>query len=76
MPEKNQAALDFLATRRSHSPKVLTAPVPDRAEVEELLTYAARSPDHGAVVVGEDHGSIARVDGRHAQFPLVMVERA
>ncbi|WP_136637182.1 nitroreductase family protein [Pseudooceanicola onchidii] len=49
MPEKNQAALDFLATRRSHSPKVLTAPVPDRAEVEELLTYAARSPDHGAL---------------------------
>lgn len=50
MPDKNQAALDFLATRRSHSPKVLTTPVPTKAEVEELLTYAARSPDHGALV--------------------------
>ena len=49
MPDKNQAALDFLAARRSHPPKVLTEPVPDRAEVEELLTYAVRSPDHGAL---------------------------
>jgi nitroreductase len=49
MPEKNQAALDFLAKRRSHSPKVLTAPVPDRSEVEALLMLAARSPDHGAL---------------------------
>ena len=50
MPEKNQAALDFLASRRSHSPKVLTSPVPSREEVETLLGYAARSPDHGALV--------------------------
>ncbi|EAQ04914.1 nitroreductase family protein [Pseudooceanicola batsensis HTCC2597] len=50
MPEKNQAALDFLATRRSHPPKLLTEPVPDRAQLEELLTIAARSPDHGALI--------------------------
>lgn len=49
MPEKNQAALDFLATRRSHPPKLLREPVPNRAELEDLLTYAARSPDHGAL---------------------------
>ena len=50
MPEKNQPALDFLASRRSHSPKVLTAPVPSREELETLLALAARSPDHGALV--------------------------
>lgn len=50
MSTKNQAALDFLATRRSHSPKVLTTPVPDAAALETLLTLAARTPDHGALV--------------------------
>lgn len=50
MPEANSAALDFLAARRSHSPKVLTTPVPDKAELDQLLTLAARSPDHGALV--------------------------
>lgn len=50
MPDKNQAALDFLATRRSLSPKALKEPVPSRDELAELLTYAARSPDHGALV--------------------------
>lgn len=50
MPDKNQAALDFLANRRSHSPKVLTTPVPNKDELEALLTLAARSPDHGMLV--------------------------
>ena len=45
----DQAVLDFLATRRSHSPKVLTAPVPTRDQLESLLDLAARSPDHGAL---------------------------
>ncbi|AJE48316.1 nitroreductase family protein [Celeribacter indicus] len=47
MPEKNQAALDFLLTRRSRPAKTLTTPVPERAEIELLLTAAARTPDHG-----------------------------
>lgn len=42
--------LEFLLTRRSHSFKTLTTPVPTRAELEPLLTAAARSPDHGALV--------------------------
>lgn len=49
MPEKNQAALDFLAARRSHPPKLLTTPVPGRDELNALLTLAARAPDHGAL---------------------------
>jgi nitroreductase len=47
MPPRNQAALDFLLTRRSRPAKTLRAPVPDRAELETLLTAAARTPDHG-----------------------------
>ncbi|MFK7875839.1 MAG: nitroreductase [Paracoccaceae bacterium] len=47
MPEKNQAALDFLLTRRSRPAKTLTGPLPDRDTLTMLLTAAARTPDHG-----------------------------
>lgn len=47
MPAPNPAALEFLLTRRSRPAKTLTTPVPDKAAVEELLTAAARTPDHG-----------------------------
>lgn len=47
MPDRNPAALDFLLTRRSRPAKTLEPPVPERAEVERLLTAAARCPDHG-----------------------------
>mgnify|MGYP003770894147 CR=1 FL=1 len=47
MPAPNQAALDFLLTRRSRPAKTLRAPVPDRATLDILLTAAARTPDHG-----------------------------
>ncbi|MEM8654985.1 MAG: nitroreductase [Pseudomonadota bacterium] len=47
MPPRNQAALDFLLTRRSRPAKTLAEPVPDRATLEHLLTAAARTPDHG-----------------------------
>jgi len=47
MPTPNPAALDFLLTRRSRPAKTLTTPVPDRVAVTQLLTAAARTPDHG-----------------------------
>ncbi len=47
MPDRNQAALDFLLTRRSRPAKTLTGPVPDRDELRTILTAAARTPDHG-----------------------------
>ena len=47
MPEPNPDALDFLAKRRSRPAKTLGLPVPDRAALSELLTLAARTPDHG-----------------------------
>lgn len=39
--------LDFLLKRRSSPAKLLQAPVPSRAELGDLLTAAARVPDHG-----------------------------
>ncbi|QBF30954.1 nitroreductase [Thalassococcus sp. S3] len=47
MPDANPAALEFLLTRRSRPAKTLQPPVPDRETVSQLLTAAARSPDHG-----------------------------
>jgi nitroreductase len=47
MPQRNQAALDFLASRRSLPAKTFTAPVPTRDEVTEILAAATRVPDHG-----------------------------
>lgn len=47
MPERNQPALDFLLSRRSHPARTLVAPAPTRAELGPILTAAARSPDHG-----------------------------
>lgn len=47
MPEVNQAALEFLMTRRSRPAKTLDLPIPDRTELLLLLTAAARTPDHG-----------------------------
>lgn len=39
--------LAFLARRRSVSAPMLTAPAPSQAELADLLTLAARAPDHG-----------------------------
>lgn len=47
MQHQNPQALEFLGRRRSHPPKTLAAPGPDRAQLMELLTIAARVPDHG-----------------------------
>ena len=47
MPDPNPAALEFLLTRRSRPAKTLTTPVPDRGGVMQMLTAAARTPDHG-----------------------------
>jgi len=50
MPDRNQTVLDFLLGRRSSSAKLLAAPAPGRAGLTELLTAAARVPDHGMLV--------------------------
>ncbi len=47
MPTPNPAALAFLSTRRSRPAKQFTGPVPDKAQLTEILTLATRVPDHG-----------------------------
>lgn len=47
MPAPNNAALEFLLSRRSRPAKTLTTPVPDRQDLMPILTAAARTPDHG-----------------------------
>lgn len=43
----NPAALDFLLTRHSYPAKLMRGAVPSRDEVTQILTAAARCPDHG-----------------------------
>ena len=47
MPARNDAALQFLKTRRSRPAKLFSLPVPDRDQLREILTAATRVPDHG-----------------------------
>lgn len=47
MPAPNQAALEFLLTRRSRPAKTLQSPAPTEEELRPLLEAAARTPDHG-----------------------------
>lgn len=47
MPARNDAALAFLKSRRSRPAKLFSLPVPSRDQLEEILTAAARVPDHG-----------------------------
>lgn len=47
MPERNQAALDFLLTRRSRPLKTIVPPVPGLEALTEILTAGIRVPDHG-----------------------------
>ncbi len=47
MEYTNPEAIAFLRQRRSHPPKVLTGPAPSREVLLDLLTLAARAPDHG-----------------------------
>ncbi|MCE8547237.1 nitroreductase family protein [Ruegeria pomeroyi] len=65
MPPRNDAALEFLLTRRSRPAKTLTAPAPSRQELVSLLTAAARSPDHGKLepwrFVVLEQGAMARL---------------
>lgn len=50
MPTPNDAAFEFLATRRSRPAKTFSGPAPDRSQLKELLQVASRVPDHGALV--------------------------
>ena len=66
MPQSpNPAVLAFLARRQSRPAKLMTAPVPDRAALLEILTVALRVPDHGRLepwrLVVVDRADMARL---------------
>ncbi len=44
---KLDTPIDFMLTRRSVPAKLLTAPAPSEPELRQMLTAAARVPDHG-----------------------------
>jgi nitroreductase len=60
MLNDRSSIISLLRTRRSAKPRELLGPGPTSAELEQMLTVAARSPDHGTltpwrfVTVGED----------------------
>lgn len=65
MPERNDAALAFLQSRRSRPAKTLIAPAPSRDELMPLLQAAARTPDHGKLepwrFIVVERGAMARL---------------
>lgn len=67
MPERNQAALDFLLSRRSRPAKTLGLPVPTRMELAPILQAGLRSPDHGKLepwrLVVLERGALERLAG-------------
>lgn len=60
MLNDRSSIISLLETRRSAKPRELVAPGPSSAELERILTLAARTPDHGKltpwrfVTVSED----------------------
>ena len=60
MLNDRSSILSLLETRRSGKPRELAGPGPTSAELQRILTVAARTPDHGAltpwrfVTVGDD----------------------
>ncbi|MET3599315.1 nitroreductase [Martelella mangrovi] len=89
MNVKNEAVVDFLKTRRSTPVLKLSEPGPGRAELEEILTIAARVPDHGKLApwrfivyagdaraeVGEALEAITRSDNPDASDARLKLER-
>ena len=47
LPVRSDEVLARLANRRSASAQLLTAPGPSEAEIEQILSLGARTPDHG-----------------------------
>lgn len=47
LPVRSDEVLTRLATRRSASAQLLSAPGPSEAEIDQILHLGARTPDHG-----------------------------
>jgi nitroreductase len=72
MLNDRSSALSLLETRRSGKPRELVGPGPTAAEMERILTIAARIPDHGKlhpwrfVTVADDRRDAFEAVLRHA----------
>ena len=66
-PAARPEVLEFLLTRRSRPYKTLRLPVPTAEDLQPILTAAARSPDHGALVPFRflvlERAALARIAG-------------
>jgi nitroreductase len=74
MPSLNRSApntIDLLLSRRSGSAKAMTGPGPDSAELQTILTAAARVPDHGKLFPWR---FILFEDNARARFGEVLAE--
>ena len=78
MLNDRSSLLSFLETRRSAKPRDLVGPGPSAAELERILTIAARTPDHGKltpwrfVTIGEDQRAALEallLDALEAEVP-------
>jgi nitroreductase len=60
MLNDRSSLLSLLKTRRSAKPRAMSGPGPTEAELKQILTIAARTPDHGKlqpwrfIIVGDD----------------------
>ena len=65
MTSENPSAIEFLQSRRSHPYLTLSVPTPEADELIQLLTVAARSPDHGMLVpwrfIVIEHSAMPRI---------------
>ena len=83
MPDPRPDVLDFLLTRRSRPAKTLGATAPGRAEIETILTAAARTPDHGKLAPwrfivltrSEERARIAEQARRHMKAAGLEAEK-
>ena len=73
MPEPRPEVMDFLLTRRSRPAKTLGPGGPDKAELERILTAAARSPDHGKL---EPWRFVVIADAARERAQALAAERA
>jgi nitroreductase len=90
LPVRSEELLSRLASRRSASAQLLSAPGPSAAETETLLSLAARTPDHGKlfpwrfVVLGPESraelaealAALAETQGRIAKDLAVLAKLA
>lgn len=74
MPQPDPHALHFLANRRSRPAKLFKLPIPTQTQLTDILTIAARVPDHGklepwrfVVISGDAFPRLAQLAEDHAR---------